>query len=86
MWSLYVGRPESINLCDITVQPVSPAHLSGTGKRWFPYTDENCGSPDWECPSCLDEVAQATIELCSKMSSIRKVLYVVIRHRRDAEG
>lgn len=80
MWSLYVGRPESIDHLDITVQPAIPAHPSGANKKWSPYIDEGRGTPDWECPSSLDEVAQATIELCSKMASIRKVLYVDTRH------
>ncbi|KAJ5378262.1 uncharacterized protein N7496_005671 [Penicillium cataractarum] len=55
--------------------PPRPANLSDTNKMWSPYVDENRSSTDWECRSCLDEVAQATIDLCSKMSSIRKVLY-----------
>lgn len=75
MWSLYVGRPESIDHLDITVQhPDQVCYRQNVNSKWTLYTDENQQTPTWESPAYFDEVAQATVALCTKMASIRKVM------------
>jgi hypothetical protein len=81
MWSLYVGRPESIDHLDITVQlPFPEESHPDMSTIWRPYIDED-QKPNWESPALLHEVAHATATLCTKMASIRKVLYVHTRIR-----
>jgi len=75
MWSLYVGRPESIDHLDITVQlPSTGDSDSDMNKIWRPYIDEDQQAPIWESRALLNEVSQATVSICTKMASIRKVL------------
>ncbi|KAJ6092302.1 hypothetical protein N7467_004271 [Penicillium canescens] len=76
MWSLYVGRPESIDHLDITVQLNFPGDCHpDANNTWRPYIDKDQQSKRWEAPALLHEVAQGTVTLCTKMASIRKVLY-----------
>ncbi|KAE8345041.1 hypothetical protein BDV24DRAFT_171008 [Aspergillus arachidicola] len=82
MWSLYVGRPESIDQLDISVQQPSLDYSQYTNIKWFPYIDETQNGASWESPALLDEIAKATVALCSKMASIRKVIYNT--RRRDS--
>ncbi|KAJ5958499.1 uncharacterized protein N7479_005649 [Penicillium vulpinum] len=77
MWSLYVGRPESIDHLDITVQlPFRCGSQPDMNDIWRPYIDENQQANNWESPSLLHEVAHGTVTICTKMASIRKVLQV----------
>ncbi|KAJ5515013.1 hypothetical protein N7463_004565 [Penicillium fimorum] len=80
MWSLYVGRPESIDHLDITVQLPSPITFQPDANDiWRPYVDKNQQANNWESPGLLHEVAHGTVTLCTKMASIRKVLYSIPR-------
>lgn len=76
MWSLYVGRPESIDHLDITVPLPSQGSCHEMNRRWSPYVDEDPQDSKWDTPAYVEEVAQGTVILCTKMASIRKVLYV----------
>lgn len=70
-----MGRPESIDHLDITVQlPFSGDSCTDVNKKWSPYIDEDQQSTAWEAPALLNEVTQGTVALCTKMASIRKVL------------
>ncbi|CAI7677390.1 unnamed protein product [Penicillium discolor] len=80
MWSLYVGRPEAIDHLDITVQlPFPSSSQPDMNHVWRPYIDENQQTNNWESPALLHEVAHGTVTLCTKMASIRKVLYSIPR-------
>ncbi|KAJ5823885.1 hypothetical protein N7447_006225 [Penicillium robsamsonii] len=80
MWSLYVGRPESIDHLDITVPLTFPiASRPSVNDIWRPYIDQNQQANNWESPALLHEVAHGTVTLCTKMASIRKVLYSIPR-------
>ncbi|KAJ5518223.1 hypothetical protein N7453_000645 [Penicillium expansum] len=80
MWSLYVGRPEAIDHLDITVQLPFPSNSQpDVNDVWRPYIDENQQANNWESQALLHEVAHGTVTLCTKMASIRKVLYSIPR-------
>lgn len=75
MWSLYVGRPESIDHLDITVQLPCPGDsCTDVSKKWSPYIDEDQQITTWEAPALLNKVVEGTVALCTKMASIRKAL------------
>ncbi|KAJ5753596.1 uncharacterized protein N7511_007749 [Penicillium nucicola] len=83
MWSLYVGRPESIDHLDITVQLQFPGDPhTESSDMWCPYIDEGQQAKNWQAPALLNEVAQGTVHLCTKMAAIRKVLYSMPRGRQ----
>ncbi|KAJ5683446.1 hypothetical protein N7462_006611 [Penicillium macrosclerotiorum] len=75
MWSLYLGRPESIDQIDISVQQPSSHIVQPTDPKWTPYVDEDQNGTIWASPALLEEVAKGTVTLCTKMASIRKILY-----------
>ncbi|KAF2649614.1 hypothetical protein K491DRAFT_610426 [Lophiostoma macrostomum CBS 122681] len=73
MWSLYLGRPVSLDEKAIT----TPPYRSSTNepKYWQPYVDE---FEDSDFPALLDPIEdfhRQNATLCSKMTRIRETLY-----------
>ncbi|GKZ37272.1 hypothetical protein AbraIFM66950_008729 [Aspergillus brasiliensis] len=74
-WSLYVGRPESIDQLDISVRQPSADATGSMDRKWAPYVDESPSGTTLDLPGFFDEVVRATVSLCTKMAPIRKALY-----------
>ncbi|KAF2009748.1 hypothetical protein BU24DRAFT_312985, partial [Aaosphaeria arxii CBS 175.79] len=73
MWSLYLGRPVSLDEAAITISPY--VATTTEPKYWQPYVDEY---EDFEYPPLLDpieELNRHNATLCAKMTRIRESLY-----------
>ncbi|KAH6629422.1 fungal-specific transcription factor [Boeremia exigua] len=73
MWSLYLGRPVSLNETAITTP--SYAVTATERKFWQPYIDEH---EDHSFPALIDpieELHRSNATLCAKMARIRDTLY-----------
>ncbi|KNG48363.1 hypothetical protein TW65_04885 [Stemphylium lycopersici] len=73
MWSLYLGRPVSLNENAITI-PRYVARQTNT-RYWQPYTDEE---DDTVFPPLLDPIEELhsfNASLCAKMARVRDTLY-----------
>ncbi|CAN9205833.1 unnamed protein product [Alternaria alternata] len=73
MWSLYLGRPVSLDEHAITTPPC--VAKVGEQKLWRPYIDEyaDFGFPALVDP--IDELHRNNATLCAKMARIRDTLY-----------
>tara|TARA_R110002003_G_scaffold171_3_gene13890 strand:- start:53930 stop:55651 length:1722 start_codon:yes stop_codon:yes gene_type:complete len=73
MWSLYLGRPVSLNENAITTPPY--VATTTEQKFWQPYIDEY---EDFDFPALVDpieELHRNNATLCAKMARIRDTLY-----------
>lgn len=81
MWSLYVGRPSSINVQDISISRPSQEHDKLRSKKWSPLRDSNEGKPgtDQEVEGWFDPIeacADANVSLCYMMRQLSQTVYV----------
>jgi hypothetical protein len=76
MWSLYLGRPESLDENAITV-PRPGKHQTSSSQQcqWEPYVDDyyHTGFPPMD--NQLEQVHHYNASLCAKMSRIREMIY-----------
>ncbi|KFY09392.1 hypothetical protein V491_08223 [Pseudogymnoascus sp. VKM F-3775] len=80
MWSLYVGRPSSINVQDISISRPSQEHDKLRSKKWSPLRDSNEGKPgtDQELEGWFDPIeacADANVSLCYMMRQLSQTVY-----------
>jgi hypothetical protein len=73
MWSLYLGRPVSLDEKVIT----APTHSRTNTqiKYWRPYEDEHEDFDFPPLPNHIDELHSVNATLCAKMTRIRETLY-----------
>ncbi|KFY66105.1 hypothetical protein V496_02197 [Pseudogymnoascus sp. VKM F-4515 (FW-2607)] len=80
MWSLYVGRPSSINIQDISISRPPQEHDRLRSKKWRPLRDSNEGKPGthqehegWFNP--IEACADANVSLCFMMRQLSQTIY-----------
>lgn len=75
MWSLYVGRPESLSDEYITIsRPTRPDTFTNATNTWQLYVDDNLKNPQNGASRLLEDVRCELISLCSKIPAIRRAL------------
>lgn len=81
MWSLYVGRPSSINIQDISISRPSQEQDRIRSKKWSPLRDSTEGKPEtdqehegWFNP--IEACADANVSLCFMMRQLSQTVYV----------
>lgn len=76
MWSLYMGRPESLDERTITVPPPSTTQAIGSQQNyWAPYIDDTNLTNFPQLPNQLDELHHYNASLCGKMTRVRETIY-----------
>jgi hypothetical protein len=73
MWSLYLGRPVSLNEQSITAPPYVSSNYEQ--KCWQPYVDEYEDFPFPPLPDPIEELHKHNAALCAKMTRVRETLY-----------
>lgn len=73
MWSLYLGRPVSLNESFITTPPYV-ARVTEQ-KYWQPYIDDCEDSIFPQLPDPIEELHRNNASLCAKMTRVRETLY-----------
>lgn len=73
MWSLYLGRPSSLDEKTITTPPYTAT--SDKPKYWTPYVDEYEDFDFPPLPDPIEELHKNNATLCAKMTRIRDTLY-----------
>jgi uncharacterized membrane protein len=73
MWSLYLGRPVSLDEQAITAPPYTSS--SSGQKYWQPYVDEYEDSNFPALHDPIEDIHKENATLCAKMTRIRETLY-----------
>jgi hypothetical protein len=73
MWSLYLGRPVSLNENAITTPPYVASVTEQ--KYWQPYIDDCEDSNFPPLPDPIEELHKNNASLCAKMTRVRETLY-----------
>ncbi|KAL5117988.1 hypothetical protein ACEQ8H_004133 [Pleosporales sp. CAS-2024a] len=73
MWSLYLGRPVSLNENSITTPPYVAKVTEQ--KYWQPYIDDCEDSIFPQLPDPIEELHRNNASLCAKMTRVRETLY-----------
>jgi hypothetical protein len=73
MWSLYLGRPVSLNEQSITAPPYVSSNYEQ--KYWQPYVDEYEDFAFPPLPDPIEELHKHNAALCAKMTRVRETLY-----------
>jgi hypothetical protein len=73
MWSLYMGRPVSLDEKTITVPEYVP--VTEEQRFWQPYVDDFENSNFPRLPDPIEELHNHNATLCAKMTRIRETLY-----------